>query len=180
MGASALFYGLMAGMPEYLAERGIDMGESTSPAELERLLPYQHVLTNVGRACVDGLQSHIRWFGPPGGKRVDLYTLVREELLPVARKGLASLGVSPADIARYLGVIERRVEGRIADMRGVTPADVIRTMYFTGENPPLSLTPKENCRRISRWLGQILEPKDGELQGIYDIYAASQASVYPA
>jgi CBS domain-containing protein len=48
---------------------------------------------------------------------VGVRELILEEMLPLARAGLASAGVDPTDIETYLGVIRDRVEARVTGAR---------------------------------------------------------------
>lgn len=172
LGAAALFYGLMSGMPDYLAERGISLDQQVSPAELERRLEFAAVMNNVGCACIDGLQSRITWFD---GRKVEIRQLMVEELLPVAKHGLEILGVSLSDTERYLGVIERRLQGRLGSTQlGVTPADIIRERYFVAEQS--GVPAEKNCDRISRWLADMFTYNLGQSpKGIWDIFLERRA-----
>lgn len=168
VGAAALFYGLMAGMPEYLKGLGIECGEHVSPQELDKRLPYRHVMNNVGRACIDGLQSKIVWFD---GRRVEIRELVMNELLPVAKDGLRSLGVPESDVRRYLGGIERRLSGRLGDLLGLTPADLLRDVSFAAEDD--GLDPRASGRKLALWLAEAFEtPPGDQFVGLYDLWKA--------
>ncbi|MFT6866661.1 MAG: CBS domain-containing protein [Cyclobacteriaceae bacterium] len=56
------------------------------------------------------MNTDFAWMG--GGKKVDVRNLIKEELLPIARKGLESNNIAKKDIDRYLEVIEERNETR--------------------------------------------------------------------
>jgi len=53
-----------------------------------------------------GLEAQLTWLG---GKTHTASSLIRRQLLPIARAGLATSGVDSSDIERYLDVIEARV-----------------------------------------------------------------------
>jgi hypothetical protein len=75
----------------------------------EQGLPFEQARANFYAAARDGLDATIAWVNSaPASVR----TLILEQLLPLAHEGLRTLGVDGGDIARYLGVIERRVELR--------------------------------------------------------------------
>ena len=93
---AALFYGLMSGLDE----------ESSTVAER---LPFDAARGNFVNASRQGLGARLTWLGE---RRVGTRELLLEELLPVARQGLQSIEVPPADIERYLGTIEERVRRR--------------------------------------------------------------------
>jgi CBS domain-containing protein len=81
MANGAFFLGLMNGMPEQCPD-------------VTAVMEFSHAESNFLAAAQHGLGAR---------------ELVLRELLPVARAGLASAGVVPEDIDRYLGVIEERV-----------------------------------------------------------------------
>ncbi|MCP9438267.1 MAG: hypothetical protein NHB36_00095 [Nitrospira sp.] len=72
-------------------------------------LRFEQARANFYAAARDGLDATIDWTGTPA---VDVRSLILEELLTLASDGLDALGVDGADIAHYLGVIERRVRRR--------------------------------------------------------------------
>jgi gamma-glutamyl:cysteine ligase YbdK (ATP-grasp superfamily) len=74
------------------------------PPELQ--LPFAVARDNFYAAARRGLDAHVRWFGEARGT---LLALVSGQLLPMARQGLQQLEIDPADIDRYLGIIEARV-----------------------------------------------------------------------
>ncbi len=89
---AALFYGLL----EVLARQAV------AP---EASLGFEQARGNFYRAAKQGLAAEVVWLG---GKRVNVAELLRQ-LLPLARRGLRMLGMVPADINLYLGVIEGRL-----------------------------------------------------------------------
>ena len=56
-----------------------------------------------------GLDAQFAWFGD---SRHTATELILDQLLPVARQGLDSCGIDPADSERYLRVVQERVESR--------------------------------------------------------------------
>src|SRR5690606_6718208 len=56
-----------------------------------------------------GLRAQFGW---PGHQQVPAEELILEELLPLAREGLAARGVDTADSDRLLGVLEERVRSK--------------------------------------------------------------------
>ena len=90
---AALWFGLMAGGRE-------------AWGDIRERLDFDDAHANFVSAAREGLGAHFRWFC---GKDRPAETLLREELLPVARAGLASAGFDSSEIDRYLGVIDERV-----------------------------------------------------------------------
>ncbi len=93
---AAFWFGLVSG----LAERYEDIRE---------LMTFDDAKANFVAAARLGLGAPFTWLeGRESGAR----ELILEELAPLAREGLEAAGIVGADIDRYLGIIERRVESR--------------------------------------------------------------------
>jgi len=60
-------------------------------------------------AARHGLSSQFDWID---GRTLPAHELILDTLIPQARKGLETSGIDKADIDRYLGIIEARVESR--------------------------------------------------------------------
>lgn len=88
----AFWAGLMKGRPpEYDA----------MPEKME----FAEVKSNFLKAARNGSETIMNWMG----KKMPLQSLVLEHLLPIARSGLEQMNIDPADISRYLGIIETRM-----------------------------------------------------------------------
>ena len=73
-------------------------------------LPFPMAEYNFYRAAQFGPQARLAWPRPgQNGCAEQSVTTLVEELLPVAKQGLVSIGISAAEAAHYLGVIERRL-----------------------------------------------------------------------
>ena len=72
----------------------------------EQHLPFNLAKENFYNAAKFGLDFKIHWFD---GKRVPVSKLLKEQLLPMAKDGLSSLGVDRGDIHYYLNIIEQRL-----------------------------------------------------------------------
>ncbi|PLW67274.1 glutamate-cysteine ligase family protein [Pseudohalioglobus lutimaris] len=76
-------------------------------------IPFHNAEYNFYRAAQHGLEAQLVWPElDQSGFREQPITGVIERMLPVARSGLVAIGVSNAEIDRYLGVIEARLESR--------------------------------------------------------------------
>ena len=91
---SALFFGLMQAL----------MTQADPP---EHRLAFAGARDNFYAAAQHGLDAQVVWLD---GHRGNIRTLLAEQLLPLARAGLASLEIDAADTDRYLGIIEGRVQ----------------------------------------------------------------------
>jgi CBS domain-containing protein len=94
MGNAAFFFGLMSG----LANEYDDISEVMSFAQAKE---------NFLAAARIGLKASFTWVD---GEEIPASALVLDRLLPAARKGLLDTGHDQADIDRYLGVVESRVQ----------------------------------------------------------------------
>jgi CBS domain-containing protein/gamma-glutamyl:cysteine ligase YbdK (ATP-grasp superfamily) len=90
---AAFFIGLMQALP---AEYG----------DISRLMPFDDCKANLWRAARHGLGAQLIW---TDGRNYPASTLILEQLLPLARRGLRDSGVADDDITRYLGTLEERV-----------------------------------------------------------------------
>lgn len=88
----AFWIGLMKSEPE----GGVEFWKNQS---------FKSAKNNFLRAARYGLNTVFDWYG----KNVPAKQLILEQLLPMARQGLEKSGVLPADIDKYLSVIEKRV-----------------------------------------------------------------------
>jgi CBS domain-containing protein len=93
---SAFFLGLMMALPN---EYG-DVSERMS---------FEDAKDNFYSVARFGLKSQIVWLD---GRGYRAKRLILDELLPLAKKGLESVGVDESDIEKYLGVIEKRAEAQ--------------------------------------------------------------------
>ena len=93
MANAAFFLGLMIGAPAELGK--IDM-----------LIPFETAKQNFFNAARFGLQSQLGWIDC---KSHAADKLILEELIPLARRGLALVGVDESDADRFLSILEERV-----------------------------------------------------------------------
>lgn len=94
MVANAAFWtGAMVGLPERYRD-------------LPDKLDFARAKENFFAAARHGLGVSLAW---PGHDSLSARELILEELIPIARDGLAKTGVDAADAERYLGIVEARV-----------------------------------------------------------------------
>ncbi len=90
---AAFFFGLMACMADQYSR-------------IDRVMSFDDAKSNFFAAARHGLNAQFNWLG---GERHTAHDLIMNELLPNAKEGLLTHGIDPADVERYLGVIEERV-----------------------------------------------------------------------
>ncbi len=89
---------LYIGLAQFLAN---------TPSAPEGDLPFALARENFYAAAKQGLGAELTWLG---GNRVRARDLLLDELIPMAKHGLTTLGVSPAEIDCYLGIVHARVK----------------------------------------------------------------------
>ncbi|MFO7762363.1 MAG: CBS domain-containing protein [Wenzhouxiangellaceae bacterium] len=93
---AAFFFGMMSRL-------------SHSIEDIREHFNFSDVKSNFMSAARDGLRAQQVWFDE---HQMPAKDLILKELLPLAEQGLREASIDPADIERYLGVIERRVDSR--------------------------------------------------------------------
>ena len=89
---AAVFFGLMQAMVSL-------------ETPLESQIEFSVARDNFYAAAKQGLQANLKWCGKP----VTAQNLMLDELLPMARDGLLSMGVDRSEIDHFLGIIQTRV-----------------------------------------------------------------------
>ncbi len=89
---AAFYFGLMAGL-------------SNEVEDIRDHISFSDVKANFMAAARDGIRAQQTWFND---QQLPAHELILEQLLPLARRGLTSANIDPADIDRYLDVIEQR------------------------------------------------------------------------
>lgn len=93
---AAFFIGLMLALPK---EYG----------DISARMDFNDAKQNLFAAARYGLNSQLKWID---GRSDSASTLIVDELLPLARRGLADAKVDTHDIDQYLGIIKERVRSR--------------------------------------------------------------------
>jgi len=91
---SAFWIGCMLGQPDDLKD-------------LPAIFEFDDVKSNFLRAARQGLSAQFEWVG---NRTIPAQELILNELIPMAKEGLANTGVADEDIERYIGIIEERVK----------------------------------------------------------------------
>ena len=93
--ANAAFY---YGLAQFLGTR---------PTAPESQLPFELARDNFYRAAQHGLDAQCTWLD---GRKLNMQTLILDQLLPMAQRGLEQLAITQSAIDRYLGIIETRTK----------------------------------------------------------------------
>jgi CBS domain-containing protein len=89
---AALWLGLMNGLDE-------------AYPDITQVMDFEQAKANFFAAARFGLDTQFTWVN---GRKVSPQALLLDELLPLAKAGLAKAGIDQADSDRYLGIIEAR------------------------------------------------------------------------
>lgn len=89
---------------------GAVVGGASAYPDLTSRLDFDQAKENFLAASRHGLKAGFHWLD---GETYSARRLILEELLPLARSGLADCGVDPSDVEKYLGLIRDRVESGI-------------------------------------------------------------------
>lgn len=93
MANAAFFFGLMSGMLE-------------AYGPIDKVMDFADAKGNFLAAARRGLNAEFHWLG---GETITASDLITQRLIPLAEKGLRSSGINAADVDRYLGIIDKRV-----------------------------------------------------------------------
>lgn len=85
---------------------GLASGLGTLSRPPERDLPFEAARASFLAAARHGLEAEITWLD---GRPRPVRALLIDEVIPIARQGLAEQGVDAAEIDRWLDVVEQRV-----------------------------------------------------------------------
>ncbi|MDH3643993.1 MAG: glutamate--cysteine ligase [Gammaproteobacteria bacterium] len=94
---SAFYFGLVRGL-----------GLLDDPVEAS--LPFDVARDNFYTCARYGLNARVRWIRDGGEAELSVRSLIIEDLLPLARRGLQSQGIPDSEIEDYLDVIAARVD----------------------------------------------------------------------
>ncbi len=86
---------------------GCMVGMADKVKDVKELMSFADVSDNFLKAAKYGIDSNFTWFND---KKYSACQLILKELLPLARHGLALHKINPADIDKYLGIIEGRAK----------------------------------------------------------------------
>ncbi len=89
---------------------GLMEGYSKRVDDITKLITFDEAKANFYAASRAGLSKQFTWFNH---KKYYAKDLILNEMLPVAKEGLKSRGISAKDIKKYLDVIEKRVKNDV-------------------------------------------------------------------
>jgi CBS domain-containing protein/gamma-glutamylcysteine synthetase len=149
MANGALWFGLMA-------ELGAK--EDDIPARMD----FDQAGNNFYTAAREGLGAHFQWLD---GEDISAQQLILDKLLPLAESGLRRNHIAPADIQRYLGVIEARARsGRTGARWALSSWNALKGKATNGERSnalvAAMIQRQQSGRPVSDWERARLEEAD--------------------
>jgi CBS domain-containing protein/gamma-glutamylcysteine synthetase len=149
MANGALWFGLMA-------ELGAK--EEDIPARMD----FDQAGNNFYTAAREGLGAHFQWLD---GEDISAQQLILDKLLPLAEAGLRRNHIAPADIQRYLGVIEVRARsGRTGARWALSSWNALKGKATNGERSnalvAAMIQRQQSGRPVADWERARLEEAD--------------------
>jgi CBS domain-containing protein len=86
---------------------GAMVGMADEYGDITKLLSYEDIRDNFDKSAKFGIDTKFNWIKD---QKIAATDLVKEELLPLAKAGLKKQGINPADIDRYMDIIEGRAD----------------------------------------------------------------------
>ena len=86
---------------------GLMLGMSDQYDDIRDHISFEDVSDNFGKAAQFGIDSKFTWFND---EKITACDLIKNQLIPIARKGLEIRGVDKSDIDKYLNVINERAD----------------------------------------------------------------------
>jgi CBS domain-containing protein len=122
--ANAIFWvGVMQGMPDHYKK-------------IYKKAPFNEVKGNFLNAARTGINTYFNWFG----KGISAKRLIKEQLLPIAHKGLEKSNIDKRDIKKYLKIIEKRVDAYQTGSVWITSSNRILRQKMTKDIADATLT----------------------------------------
>ncbi len=87
---------------------GVMVGQPKAYENIHEKMDFKDVKANFFRAARNGLSTQFSWMG----KMISAQDLLRYELIPMAKKGLAKMGVNQNDIDHYMKMISDRIQSQ--------------------------------------------------------------------
>lgn len=85
---------------------GVMVGRPKAFEQVDQVMEFKDVKSNFFNAARYGMAAQFYW----DGKLISSQQLLKDHLLPMAYRGLYSMGVAPRDAERYLSIIENRIK----------------------------------------------------------------------
>ncbi len=116
---------------------GLMIGYANIYDDVTKHISFEDVSDNFYKAAKFGFDTKFTWFNDA---KISLKDLIINELLPIARKGLALRGIDPSDISRYMDIIEDRAKAQMTGARWLLRAFTKLTKEVTPDEALTTVT----------------------------------------
>ncbi len=116
---------------------GTMIGMANEVEDIRDHMSFEDASDNFVKAAKFGIDSKFTWFND---QKISCPELVLTQLLPIAKKGLASRGVEQKDIELYLGIIEQRAKKHMNGARWILRSYTALKKKFTKDEALSVLT----------------------------------------
>lgn len=127
---------------------GLMVGYANMYEDITKHISFEDVSDNFYKAAKFGFDTKFTWFNDA---KISLKELIINELVPIAREGLASKGVDPKDISRYMDIIEDRAKAQMTGARWLLRAYTKLSKEVT---PDEALTTVTAAIAKNQWAGK--------------------------
>ena len=93
---------------------GLMVGYAAKYDDIREHISFEDIRDNFDKAAKFGFDTKYTWFND---RKVSPQDLILNELLPIAREGLALQGIDSQDISRYMDIIEARAKAHMTGAR---------------------------------------------------------------
>lgn len=93
---------------------GLMVGYAHKYDDITKHISFEDIRDNFDKSAKFGFDTKYTWFND---QKISPKDLILNELLPIAREGLALKGIDPADISRYMDIIEERAKAHMTGAR---------------------------------------------------------------
>lgn len=93
---------------------GLMVGYAHKYDDITKHISFEDIRDNFDKSAKFGFDTKYTWFDD---QKISPKDLILNELLPIAREGLALKGIDPADISRYMDIIEERAKAHMTGAR---------------------------------------------------------------
>lgn len=95
---------------------GVMIGMANEVEDVKKLMSFADASDNFIKAAKFGIDCKLTWFND---EKISVCELILRDLIPLAKKGLASRKVDQSDIDKYMGIIEARAKTHMNGSRWI-------------------------------------------------------------
>ncbi len=105
--------------------------------KITEVMEFDHAKDNFMCAARDGVNTDFSWIK---GRKISVYELIKNELLPIAREGLKKCRIDKKDVDKYMEIIEARNESRQTGTQWLINSHIALMKQTSREEVAIALT----------------------------------------